>query len=96
MHTTFYLCIHQLIDICVLFTFWLLRIMLLHMCTCMYTYGCMCIYLGVELLVAQTVKSICLQCGRPGFDPWMGKIPGEGNGNPLQYCCLENPMDEGA
>ena len=25
--------------------------------------------------MAQTVKSICLQCGRPGFDPWVGKIP---------------------
>ena len=29
-------------------------------------------------------------------DPWVGKIPGEGNGNPLQYSCLENPMDRGA
>ena len=41
-------------------------------------------------------KSICLRCGRPGFDPWEWKIPGEGNGNPLQYSCLENPMDGGA
>ena len=47
-------------------------------------------------LVAQLVKSVCLQCGRPGFDPWVEKIPGEGNGNPLQYSCLENPMDRGA
>ena len=29
----------------------------------------------------------------PGFDPWVRTIPGEGNGNPLQYFCLENPMD---
>ena len=28
--------------------------------------------------------------------PESGKSPGEGNGNPLQYSCLENPMDEGA
>ena len=28
-----------------------------------------------------------------GFDPWVGKIPGEGNGNPLQYSWLGNPMD---
>ena len=28
-----------------------------------------------------------------GFDPWVGKIPGEGNDSPLQYYCLENPMD---
>ena len=46
-------------------------------------------------LVAQT-ESVCLQCGRPGFNPWVGKFPGEGNGNPLQYSCLENPMDGGA
>ena len=39
------------------------------------------------------VKASCLQCKRPGFDLWVGKIPGEGNGNPLQYSCLENPMD---
>ena len=33
---------------------------------------------------------------RGGFDPWVGSIPGEGNGNPLQYSCLENSMDGGA
>ena len=27
------------------------------------------------------------------FDPWLGRSPGEGNGNPLQYFCLENSMD---
>ena len=27
---------------------------------------------------------ICLQCGRPGFNPWVGKIPGEEKGYPLQ------------
>ena len=28
--------------------------------------------------------------------PGLGRFPGEGNGNPLQYSCLENPMDRGA
>ena len=28
--------------------------------------------------------------------PELGRPPGEGNGNPLQYSCLENPMDRGA
>ena len=28
--------------------------------------------------------------------PGSGRCPGEGNGNPLQYSCLENPMDQGA
>ena len=29
----------------------------------------------------------------PGLIPGLGRSPGEGNGNPLQYSCLENPMD---
>ena len=31
-----------------------------------------------------------------GSVPGLGRSPGEGNGNPLQYSCLENPMDGGA
>ena len=31
-----------------------------------------------------------------GLTPGSGRSPGEGNGNPLQYSCLENPMDRGA
>ena len=31
-----------------------------------------------------------------GFDPWLGRSPGAGNGNPLQYSCLENPVDRRA
>ena len=45
-------------------------------------------------LVAQTVKRLPVMQEtwvRP--DPWVGKIPREGNGNALQYCCLENSMD---
>ena len=34
--------------------------------------------------------------GDPGFIPGSGRSPGEGNGNPLQCSCLENPMDGGA
>ena len=34
--------------------------------------------------------------GDPGSIPGLGRSPGEGNGNPLQYSCLENPMDGGA
>ena len=30
------------------------------------------------------------------FDPWLGRSPREGYGNPLQYPCLENPVDKGA
>ena len=34
--------------------------------------------------------------GGVGLIPGLGKSPGEGNGNPLQYSCLGNPMDGGA
>ena len=34
--------------------------------------------------------------GDPGSIPGWGRSPGEGNGNPLQHSCLENPMDGGA
>jgi len=34
--------------------------------------------------------------GDLGLIPGLGRSPGEGNGNPLQYSCLENPMDKGA
>ena len=33
---------------------------------------------------------------RCGSDPWVGKIPRGGHGNPRQYSCLENPLDRGA
>ena len=39
-------------------------------------------------------ESTC-NAGDPGSIPGLGKSPGEGNGNPLQYC-LENSMDRGA
>ena len=45
-------------------------------------------------LVAQMVKDL-LAMQETWFDPWVRKIPGEGNGSPLQYHCLENPMDGG-
>ena len=34
--------------------------------------------------------------GNAGSIPGLGRSPGGGNGNPLQYSCLENPMDRGA
>ena len=43
-------------------------------------------------LVAQLVR-IYLQCGRPGFNPWVGKIPWRRKGYPLLYSDLENSMD---
>ena len=47
-------------------------------------------------LVAQRVKASAYNAGDPGSVPVLGRSPGEENGNPLQYPCLENPMDRGA
>ena len=47
-------------------------------------------------LVAQTVKASAYNAGDSGLIPGLGRSPGEGNGSPLQYSCLENPMDGGA
>ena len=42
------------------------------------------------------VKASACSVGDLGSIPGLGRSPGEGNGNPLQYSCLENPMDGGA
>ena len=41
-------------------------------------------------------KASAYNVGDLGSIPGSGRYPGEGNGNPLQYSCLENPMDGGA
>ena len=41
------------------------------------------------------VKASASNAGDPGSIPGLGRSPGEGNDNPLQYSCLENPMDGG-
>ena len=42
------------------------------------------------------VKASAYNAGDLGLIPGSGRSPGEGNGNPLQYSCLENSMDRGA
>ena len=41
-------------------------------------------------------KEFTYDAGDLGSIPGLGRSPGEGNGNPLQYSCLENPLDRGA
>ena len=41
-------------------------------------------------------KASACNAGEQGSIPGLGRSPGEGNGNPLQYSCLVNPMDGGA
>ena len=67
----------------------------------MYICVCICIYVYAYTGIpggASGKQSAC-QCRRHkrrGFDPWVRKIPWRRAGNPLQYSCLENPMDRGA
>ena len=53
----------------------------------------MVIYLGND---GSAVKSLPAKQEDLGSIPGPGRFPGEGNGNPLQYSCLGNPMDKGA
>ena len=41
------------------------------------------------------VKNLLASAGDVGLNPGLKRSPGEGNGNPLQYSCLGNPMDRG-
>ena len=47
-------------------------------------------------LVVQSVKNLPANAGDTSSIQGSGRSPGEGNGTPLQYSCLENPMDRGA
>ena len=51
------------------------------------------------MLFSSVVKNLPANAGDirdMGSIPGLGRSPGGGNGNPLQYSCLENPMDRGA
>ena len=52
-------------------------------------------YKRYEHFGSDSKASVC-NAGDPGSIPGLGRSPGEGNGSPLQYSCLENPMDRGA
>ena len=42
------------------------------------------------------IKNLLANAGDAGLIPGSGRCPGEENGNPLQYSCLENSMDRGS
>ena len=61
-------------------------------------HGIICIAVLYEMSFpgGSEVKASAWNSGDLGSIPGSGRSPGEGNGNPLQYCCLENPMEGGA
>ena len=54
------------------------------------------IIVGDDIPGSSDSKESACNVGHRGLIPGIGKSPGEGNGNPLQYSCLENPMGTGA
>ena len=54
------------------------------------------VYAVSGFLVGSVVENPPSNAGSTGSVSGLGKYPGEGNGNPLQYSCPENPMDGGA
>ena len=52
--------------------------------------------LGLGLAASSVVKKMPASAGDVSLLPESRRCPGGGNGNPLQYCCLENAMDRGA
>ena len=53
------------------------------------------LYLLLSTRGGSEVKVSAHNAGDLGSIPGSGRSPGEGSGNPLQYCCQENPMDRG-
>ena len=49
-----------------------------------------------QVASGKDLPAIIGDAGDVGLILWLGRSPGEGNGNPLQYSCLENPMDREA
>ena len=65
-----------------------------HMCACMIMWICLKpAYMDRASQVGLVVKNLPANAGDVGSIPGSGRSPGEGNGNPLQYSCLENSMD---
>ena len=68
-------------------------------CVCTYIYLCVDVYIICASQVALVVKNPPANAGDlkdAGSIPGLGRSPGGGHGNPLQYSCLENPLDRGA
>ena len=72
------------------------------MCACVCVCVCVCVCARARVVgggasqVVLVVKNPPANARDVGSNPGSGRSPGEENGNPLQYSCLENPMDRGA
>ena len=75
-----------------------------HACICHKSYICvLCIDTHTHIYTHTYIHAMdfevvnpCINLGDPSLIPGLGRSPGGGNDNPLQYSCLENPMDRGS
>ena len=67
------------------------HIVIVHICVCVCV--CVCVCTMRKLPWWLSGKESTDDTGDSGLIPGSGRSPGEGNGNLLQYCCFENPMD---
>ena len=61
-----------------------------------YTQNCTYLMYNLGFPCGSVVKNPPASAGELGSIPGLGRTPGEGNGNPLQFSCLGNHMDRGA
>ena len=66
------------------------------MCTFLFFFNLAVLGLSWASQLVLVVQNPPANAGDVGSIPGLGRSPGEGNGNPLQYSCLEHPMDRGA
>ena len=79
--------------VCVCFCMCMFLYMYVLVCVC----SCMCFSpLFLDGIVVKNPPANAGDARDSGSIPGLGRPPGVGNGNPLQYFCLENPMDRGA
>ena len=76
------------------FVVWIWSICRVLICLLFFFFGQFCPVL--LLFSGERVYQLLYYFGELGLIPELGRSPGKGNGNPLQYSCLENSMDRGA
>ena len=62
-------------------------------CVCVYVCVCVCVCVCKDFLGGSVGKESACNTGNPSSIPGLRRSPREGNGNSLQYSCLENSMD---